>query len=174
MKGLVLIDIQENYSYCKGFEELINNSCEIIKKAMDKDYKILIVELKSYGIIFDTVEQIKSLVRGYDNCEYVEKLDCNGSIEVMNWVEKNDLKDSEIFIGGLFGGDCVKATCNGIMNGFINGTYKSKWKMKITVLDLINYFGNFGYLHPKRYDYYKNFEDKLSINFSQKLVNISL
>lgn len=119
---LVVVDMQVGYKPTE-IRQIIEVSNQI-KKAMSDGAGIIILEFwyKYFnGTIKnpmgDTIQEISSLVVGYEKARTVKKFECSGEMAICDFLNENpDWNRENLTICGIFTDQCVRATVSDLIS----------------------------------------------------------
>lgn len=147
-KTLIVIDFENHFRneiYKNHVKNYIENSLNIIKKFIENNYKIIVVEYKENDIkndILDLYSEAKELLVNYSKVSFIKKNKQNGSDEIIKELRRLNIKlnKENIFIIGSLGDFCVYETIAGF--GEATGLLQKGVK-NITVIDKGIYFNGY-------------------------------
>jgi len=108
MDALIIIDAQNGMP---GIKRVVNSILKQIKKAIDNDLYIFIVEYQGEG---KTIKQINNKIKNYKKCFTVLKNREDGSLALMKKFNTMRKKPKNLFVTGVVADCCVMETVKGL------------------------------------------------------------
>ena len=113
---LIIIDLQKGFMdkpWSNYKKTKIRNIQERINESIKLDEPIVVLTYKSHG---RTVTEITKSYKGYKNKHYVQKIDMDGSYELITYFEKKKMNIRRIELIGAFTEQCVLETRKGLVD----------------------------------------------------------
>ena len=114
MKTLCVIDVQKDFvPHTSDFsEKVINNCITLIQRYKKLELPIIFVEYVGFG---STVENLKFVVKGYNQFYTIKKTEMSGGRKIVNLINKHNLP-TDLEFCGVNWHQCVSATIYDIIN----------------------------------------------------------